>query len=980
MIHLALGAALALLSSHPRSPEATPTAAPWPTDGAPDRSAVSRDATDPGAVTTVVLDNGLTVMLSENHGRPEIFGAVVVRTGGKNDPVDNTGMAHYLEHMLFKGTTALGTTDWAAERPLQARLEQLYEELATAKDDRRAQITAEIGRVVGQTYAYVVPSELDQLLEQVGGTGVNAFTTYDETVYHNTFPASQIDAWLAIYAHRFQDPVFRLFPTELEAVYEEKNIAIDTTGYELFRRFMRGAFPDHPYGTNDILGEIEHLKRPSLLAMRRYFDTYYVPGNMALVLSGDFRIADVLPRIEAAFGAWPAGKAPPPTPGKVEPFDVAERLSVRLSPIRVGAIAYRTVPESHPDYAALQVARGLLTNAQRSGFVDRLSDEGKLLLAMHVPADFADHNVDVVAYAPRLLTQTFRGAERLVRAQFRRIADGDFDAARLDALRTGLLVDESLRWEDNAERALAMGHAFVARGGWQGHLEYLERLRGLDKATVMRVADELFDDRHLRVRSRMGIVPKQRLDKPKTPPVKPRRGAHSQFFAAMQAIPGRRPEIDWVDPSRDLQRDPVGTGVTLVANDNPYNEVYTLELRFGVGTESVRHLDLLASYLGRVGTDAHPGRDFFDALAAISTTLSASAELDRFVVSLQGPQEHMDTALGLLGELVTAPAFERKPLRQVRREIWGYRRIERKDAVNVGRALQQHVLYGENSSHRRATGPVAARRIGVGALESAWREVQGHAVEIGYVGRLEPRAVGTAVVRHVALPSAPKAADAPVVYPRVLPPSTTVYFVPRRDAVQTQLWFAVEGDATSPAEHAAADAFSEYFGGSMAGLVFQEIREFRALAYSASARYPRDEDPLQRGHLLGYVGCQADKTFEALDVMLGLVREMPARPERLDLVRLALVRSQETTSPPFRALQDTVRSWSRRGWSEDPRRTLLPEYAALEFADIEAFWRGHVAGRPIAIMVVGDPRKVKPSSLARYGRVVRVREGALYRR
>jgi predicted Zn-dependent peptidase len=986
VLPLLLSAVIASLSPAPRSPDAPPAAVPWtepdpdPAPAATTAQAATTSQATANAVTTVVLDNGLTILLSENHERPEIFGAVVVRTGGKNDPADNTGMAHYLEHMLFKGTTSLGTTDWAAEAPLQRRLEELYEQLRTAKGKAREPIVAEIGKTVEKTYAYVVPNELDQLLEQVGGTGVNAFTSYDETVYHNTFPASQLEGWLAIYAHRFRNPVFRLFPTELEAVYEEKNIAIDTTGYELFRRFMRGAFPDHPYGSNDILGEVEHLKRPSLVAMKRYFETYYVPGNMALVLSGDFDVAEVLPQIEAEFGVWPKGETPPPTPGKVEPFDVAERLAVRLSPIRVGAIAYRTVPESHPDYAALKVARGLLTNEQRSGFVDRLSDEGKLLLAMHVPADFADHNVDVVAYVPRLITQSFRGAERLVREQFLRVARGDFDEAKLDALRTGLLVEEALRWEDNGERALAMAHAFVAHGGWQGHLDYLERLRTLDKAEVMRVAAELFDDRYLRVRSRMGIVRKQRLDKPATPAVKPRRGAHSDFYARMQTMPGKPPKIAFVDPKADLVRQPVGPGVTMVANGNPFDDIYTLQLRFGVGTEAIAELDLLAQYLGRVGSEAHRGRAFFDALAATSTTLSATAEPDRFIVELQGPQEHMDEALALLGELMATPAFERKPLRQVRREIWGYRRIARKDAVNVGAALEEHVLYGANSKYRRETGPAQARRIGVGRLERAWQRVQSHAVELGYVGREDPQQIATAFARHTSLPSRLAAAAKPVIYPRVLPPETTVYFVPRRDAVQTQLWFAVDGDALAPEEHAAADAFSEYFGGSMAGLVFQEIREFRALAYSASARYPRDEEPSQRGHLLGYVGCQADKTAEALEVMIGLIRDMPARPDRLELVRLALMRSQETQSPAFRDLQDSVRSWQRLGHTDDPRRALLPAYAELDFADIERFWRAHVEGRPIAIMVVGDPRKVKRSTLEKYGRVVRVREGALYRR
>jgi zinc protease len=199
-----------------------------------------------------------------------------------------------------------------------------------------------------------------------------------------------------------------------------------------------------------------------------------------------------------------------------------------------------------------------------------------------------------------------------------------------------------------------------------------------------------------------------------------------------------------------------------------------------------------------------------------------------------------------------------------------------------------------------------------------------------------------------------------------------------RDAVQTQLWFAVEGDPVPAGEQAAADAFSEYFGGSMAGLVFQEVREFRALAYAASARFARDEEPGQRGHLLGHVGCQADKTFDVLDVMVGLITKMPERGDRLELVRSTLLRGQETESPAFRALQDKLRDWQLLGYTQDPRRALLPAYAALEFADIVGFYRRHVAGRPLAIMIVGDPRKADPERLRKYGKLVRLREGQLY--
>ncbi len=978
-------------AADPPAPASAATDAPAPDRDADDAELIaagpegnrsSRPITtfedDPLDVQQIVLDNGLTVLLSENHERPAVFGAVVVRTGGKNDPPDNTGMAHYLEHMLFKGTQDMGTLDWAAEQPLQEQLEGLYERLAGAGEEEREAIQAQIGETVRKTYAYTVPNEVDQLLEEIGGTGVNAFTSYDETVYHNTFPASQIESWIEIYAHRFENPVFRLFPTELEAVYEEKNIAIDTTGYPLFRKFMKGAFPDHPYGSNDILGEVEHLKRPSLVAMRAYFERYYVPGNMALVLSGDFDTAEVLPVIEANFGRWKAGPDPEPPHPEVAPFEENQRLRMRASPIRVGAVAYRTVPEAHPDYAALQVARRLLSNEQRSGFIDRLSDDGKLLFAVHVPADLAEENLDVVAYLPRVITQTFGAAERRVQEQFARVREGDFDDATFEALKEGLIVEQTRAWEDNRSRALAIGHAFVAQGGWQGHVRYQQRLRSLTRQDVTRVAGELFGERRLVMRSRMGFPRKTRLDKPKYPAVEPPRGKHSKFFLEQRDRPKPAPRIEWVDVGRDVLTRKLRRGVTLTTADNPYNDLYQLELRFGVGQDAIRELDVLDDYLQRIGTQLVPADEFRQRLFALSTTLTAEAKLDRFVVRLSGPQRHMNEALDLLAGLMETPKGERKPLRQLRRETWGFRRLDRKDPPNVGRALRDHVMYGDQSMRRREHGPWGARGLTVNELLDAWQAVQTRAVEVRYVGRQDADAIAAVVQSRVPLAKHLRPAKAHVVYERSTLDETTVFFVPRRDAVQTQLWFWVDGDPVSRAEVPASDAFGEYFGGSMAGLVFQEIREFRALAYSAQAYYPRDPDVYQRGYMLGYIGCQADKTFDAMDVMVGLITQMPTRPERLDMVRAALVRSQETASPSFRNRPQAVQDWHARGYGDDPRRWLMPAYDGLSFEDIEAFYRDHVEGRPLAIMVVGDPRKVKPAKLKEYGKLVRVREGSLY--
>src|SRR5690606_34882369 len=194
-----------------------------------------------------------------------------------------------------------------------------------------------------------------------------------------------------------------------------------------------------------------------------------------------------------------------------------------------------------------------------------------------------------------------------------------------------------------------------------------------------------------------------------------------------------------------------------------------------------------------IGTESMSAQDLKKRFFRISTTLEATSELDRFVVRLQGPQAHMHEALDLLAQLMTSAKIEYKPLRQVRRETWAFRRYERKDPPNVGRALRDHVLYGENSQFRREHGPAGAFFLSRRKLLRAWDTVQAYSVDVGYVGNVAPADVAAAVRERLPLRTGLRPAVDPVVYARRVPAQTTVYFVPRRDAVQTQLWFAVEG-------------------------------------------------------------------------------------------------------------------------------------------------------------------------------------------
>jgi zinc protease len=940
-------------------------------------------ANDPIAAKQFVLANGLTVLLSENHERPEVFGAVVVRTGAKNDPADNTGMAHYLEHMLFKGTQQLGTSNWAAEAPLQAELVDLYEQHKRAKtDEQRAKIQAEIGEVVKQTYAYAIPNELDRMLVELGSTDVNAFTTEDETVYHNRFPASQIDAWLQIYAHRFVDPVFRLFPTELEAVYEEKNISLDRFEVEIYEQFMKRAFPEHPYGTQSVLGEIEHLKRPSLVAMQEYFDKYYVANNMALVLVGDFDAEAIMPRIVEHFGAWRSGPKPEPRTGTVEPFEGRELVKLRLTPVRAGAYGFRTPTARHPDYAALQVMRELLFNRQESGFIDTLVAEGKLVFVFPLALDRADHSLEIVFFVPRIFSQTFKRAEQLVLEQYRRVARGEFDEKRMLAIRDGLLRDEDRQWESNEDRALALADSFIRYDDWQGYLDYRERLASVTREDVMRVAATYFGDDHLALRSRVGFPKKPELQKPNYPPVTPQPGVHSSFYEQVMAQASPPPQLRFVDFATDVTTTPIREGVILRSNKNPYNDTFRLGLEFGVGNDRIRELWVAGQYLERIGTRKHSPTALREQFSLLGVTLGINAMDDLTYVWLSGPEQHLPAALSLLDELLREPEVDQKRWKSLKRERWGLARVQRQDPAFVAEALAQYALFGDNSDHLRDYGPAGTRALDPKQLLDAWQRMQDYELRIIYMGQRNPAELAQLVDDSLTLErdAARKPTVPDLVYERVLPERNTVYFLPRRKLIQTQLYFLVDGEPVSREQQAIADAYNEYMGGSMAGLVFQEIREFRALAYSAWGGFRRDLSPAQAGYFIGSIGCQADKTGESIAVMLGLIRDTPAKSERMEPLRAALLRGLEVSSPGFRELQGTIEIWERMGYEDDPRRALVEEYASIDFADIQAFHAAQVADRPVILVVVGDPRRVDKDELEKYGELIEVSERDVFAR
>ena len=258
---------------------------------------------DPMKARIYTLDNGLKVYLSENKETPRIQTYIAVRVGGKNDPAETTGLAHYFEHLMFKGTEQFGTQNYEAEKPMLDQIEALFEVYRTTADEAaRKALYQQIDSISYEASKLAIPNEYDKLMSAIGAIGTNAYTGFDQTVYVEDIPSNQVENWAKIQSDRFANNVIRGFHTELETVYEEKNMSLTSDGRKVYEAVLSSLFPDHPYGTQTVLGTQENLKNPSITNIKNYHKTWYVPNNMAICMAGDFDSDEVIRIINDNFG------------------------------------------------------------------------------------------------------------------------------------------------------------------------------------------------------------------------------------------------------------------------------------------------------------------------------------------------------------------------------------------------------------------------------------------------------------------------------------------------------------------------------------------------------------------------------------------------------------------------------------------------------------------------------------------------------
>ena len=917
-------------------------------------------------VKTTTLDNGLKVVMCEEHSAPKVFGAVYVHAGSKNDPLDATGMAHYFEHIMFKGTDRIGTINWEAEKVYLDSIDIMYDKLHETTDvEARAAIQKKINELSIASTEYAIPNEVDVILTKMGGTGLNAGTAYDQTMYFNAFPSNQIEKWMDVYVERFRNPVFRLFQSELETVYEEKNMYGDGPINAFQECMFKEVFGEHPYG-RPVIGLTEHLKNPQTSKMREFYNTYYVANNMTLILVGDINIEEIEPMIAEKFGTWRSGKIPAQPEFTLPTFNGPTVKKVRMTPIKVGVLAWRGVKVSDPDYLPLSIACNIFSNGE-TGIMDKDMLDGRIMMAMLMPLSLEDHGANIIIYVPQILGQSHEEAEDIVFESVNKLKNGEFSDELFEAIRTSMLKERI----QSTEGIAALSELFLELEQrsmtYDDYLAETERIKNITKDEIIAIANKYFSNDYLAVRSKMGFPAKDKVDKPNWKPIEAKNTDAKSDFAKMietEEVTPVTPQV--IEFGKDVEITNINDCYTMYSTKNPYNDIFNLTISYNYGTIDNPDLERAISYWSMQGTEKMTFEELGLELQTLGASITLSAGPSTNTVNIEGFEKDFDRIMALCEDKLFNPANDetKKDL------IIDNERMEestlKDDASEWALAIRQYALYGDKSSYLTQT-PLKQwkKRTGEELLNEV-KKAHYYNGDVYFSGNLDNQEVINTLEKYNIVKNNAVKANQKFKTENNFT-DNQVFIAHNKKFRQSNIFMHVPSVTLDEKDQAVSQVFNKYFGTDMYSIVFQEIREFRSLGYTAYGYFTYDYLNRKPGYLFTFLGTQSDKTNDGIEALRGLITDMPERLEKFNASKDALIMSRASNYVGFRSMPETVSSWMKQGYNHDPRLEVTEIIRNTEYKDVYDFYKRNVADRPIVIMMSGNKKQFDLKALEKYG-------------
>lgn len=931
---------------------------------------VEGDAT---ATRIYTLKNGLKVYMSVNKEQPRLQTMIAVRVGSKNDPAETTGLAHYFEHLMFKGTDKFGTQSYEAEKPLLDEIERLFEVYrATTDEAERKAIYAQIDSVSQEASKYAIPNEYDKLMQSIGADGTNAWTSFDETNYVEDIPSNQIENWAKVQSERFANAVIRGFHTELETVYEEYNMGLTRDSEKVIDNLLASIFPDHPYGTQTTIGKQEHLKNPSITNIKNYYKTYYVPNNMAICMAGDFDPDEAIAIIDKYFGDLKPNCNLP----KVKEYKPARLTEVKDSEVyglesEIVAIAWPVEGARGEKSLVGTILSSVLSNGGNCGVLDtNLLQEQKVLSAAGGVMFLSDAGVAILEGEPKQ-GQTLEEVRDLLLAEIAKLRNGEFDEELLKSIIANYRRDQMAELESNFARAYKMEAAFINGLEWESVATELDRATQITKEDIVKwVNENMPENGYCVVYKRQGEDKSQKkIDKPTITPISANRDAQSDYLVSMQSTAVEPIKPVFVDYDNDMARTKLDSGIEVLYKRNDTNQLFSIIYLYEFGTQTVKSMALAADYMEFLGTAEKSAEEIQRELYDLACSFQIAVTGEKTYVTINGLAENMEKAMKIVEDYIANVEGDEEVLKGVKSDFEQERINAKASQQDNFRRLQNYAIYGSDYIRSRTMSSKELRKISSEELISNIKQLRNTKHRIMYYG---PQSITDLVTTLYAvhqtgdnlldIKSEPVAAQA-VTKPSVL--------FAQYDAKQIYYmqYSCREEEKWSLDNSAVINLYNNYFSGGMNSIVFQEMREARGLAYSANAYLSRGSVPQHPYYFYAFIATQNDKVQQAVEAFDEIIEDMPCSEQAFELSKWGLLANLESQRTTKMNVLWSYLEYEKFGLKEDPNKTIYEGIKELTLEDVVKFQQESIKGRPYTYCILGDKDDLDMKYLRSLGKV-----------
>ena len=925
---------------------------------------------DPMNVIHYTLDNGLQVFMSVNKDVPRIQTYIAVRVGSKNDPSESTGLSHYLEHLMFKGTNHFGTLDWAKEQEQLKKIEALYEVYNHTTDPaKRKQIYHEIDSVSYEASKYAIPNEYDKMMSMIGAQGTNAFTSNDMTVYQEDIPSNEVERWLKIEGERFANPVFRLFHTELEAVYEEKNMNMANDSRTAYEQMNLALFPNHPYGTQTTIGTIEHLKNPSLTNINKHFYTYYVPNNYCIAMAGDFDPDQVIKLIDKYFGKIQPRYIPDFTYVQEKPIREVKTVEVYgLEPENV-QIGYRIdAGTGSRDVLLAEMADAVLMNGS-CGIIDENINQKQLALSASSGVSDLNDYAYFRLYGRPKEGQTLEQLKDLLLQQIEILKSGNWDADLLTAAINNRKLSDMTSLESNSNRAMAMAMAYLAHRSWQDVINETENMSYVTKEDVVDFARRIFkNNNYVIVYKRQGEQRNvQKVDKPEITPVVMNRDVESTFLTEVKNMKVNPIEPVFVDFNKDMQKGKAnGNEILYVKNTD--NGRFQLVYRYNYGRFYDKKAGITNNFLDQLESEnrslSQINRQMYDLACSYSIGFG-----DKYAtVRISGLSENMEKAMAIVEDILNNPKISEESVKNSIADVLKSRNDAKSRQQTIFQNMLRYASFGKDNVRKYFVTNEEVQKIKAQDVVDQIKTMTSQPQRILYYGDLSLNDLQKVITDKHSVHPAKKPAKMGPDYDRIATKENAVYFA-HYDAKQSlcrQLSTSVPANwGLSPQ----IEMYNEYFGGSMNSIVFQEIREKRSLAYSAAAYYVEPSEKGKCNYNMTHIGTQNDKLIDAMEAFTDLLDNMPVSELNFDLAKTSLISQYRTNRTRKMSIINYYLTCEEMGLKTPLDRTSYNLIQKMTMNDVVNFNKSYIKGQKRVVVVLGNENEVDLKGLEKYGHV-----------